>query len=173
MVLEVKLGYTNARDGNIPTYLHWWVMVSRWSPCHCRWGVLVLHLVDRHVSFMNNETENSQLCTHKPCKSAYQISVKDDQKVSIHVASLLVKVCRSVPSTRWGINPICMTRSPASQQRVCPLMPPFQQDSSPLGPLLFASLNRIGSISSNSAITLRMHSNLRWSSASRFLQRWH
>ena len=93
---------------------------------------------------MNNETENSQSWTHKPCKSAYQISVKDDQKVSIHVDSLLAKVCRSVPSTRWGINPVCVTRSPASRQRVCPLTPPFQQDSSPSGPLLFASLNRIG-----------------------------
>ena len=58
-------------------------------------GGLILHLVDEHVSFMN-KTENSQLWTHKPCKSAYQISVKDDQKISIHVASLLAKVCQLV-----------------------------------------------------------------------------
>ena len=78
-------------------------MVSRWSPP----GGLVLHLVDEYVSFMNNETENSQSWTHKLCKSAYQISVNlDDQKVSIHVASLLAKVCWSVPSTQWGINPV-------------------------------------------------------------------
>ena len=138
-----------------------------WSAGRHRRGALILHLVDEHVpSFMNNETENSQSWTHKPCKSAYQISVKDNQKVSIHVASLLAKVCQSVPSTWWGINPVCVTRSPTSWQRVCPLTPPFQQDSSPSGPLLFASLNRIGSISSNFAIALC------WSSASHFLRRW-